>query len=288
VAAVPGISIAGTFDTGDAPVWDGTKWVATDVATASELSSHESDTTAVHGIANTASLETTTGSQSKATAAQAAAEATAAAALSSHESDTTSVHGITNTAALLTTSTVFDGDVKGVWNGLRTRRQLAITAQGIKDAVGDSAVYGTGTSPGTSVEVGRLVGAFDGETVTGVVIKLISITSLNLTNAYVAAYTTAGVQLAVSADIKASLSATGLLALPFTGTFVKSGSSGFYVTFKQTGSTLATVARSSAAVGENGVNGGSNASIARTGVTGVPDTPATFSANANGWFMGWY
>lgn len=288
MAAVPGISVSGTLDSGDAPVWDGTKWVATDVATASELASHESDTTSVHGIPDTSVLETTTGAQSKATAAQSAAEVTAAAALSSHEADTTNVHGIANTAALLNTSTVFDGDVKGTWNGLRVRRQLAYTAQGFKDAVGDPAAYATGTSPGTSVEVGRLVGAFDGETVTGVVVKLISITGLSLTNAYVSAYTTAGVQLAVSADIKASLSSTGLLALPFTNTFVKSGSGGFYVTFKQTGATLATVARASAAVAENGVNSGVAGSIARTGVTGVPDTPASFSANANGWWLGWY
>lgn len=246
MAAVPGISVGGTLDSGDAPVWDGTKWVATDVATASELASHESDTT--------------------------------------------SVHGITDTSALLNTTTVFAGDVAGTASTLRVRRQLAYTAQGFKDAVGDPAAYATGTSPGTSVEIARLLGAFDGETVTGVVIKLISIASLNLTNAYVAAYTTASpaVQLAVSGDIKASLSSTGLLALPFTAPFTKSGSGGFYCSFKQTGTTLATVARASAAVGENGVNGGVAGSVARTGVTGVPDSPATFSANANGWFMGWY
>jgi len=288
VPATPGISVSGTLAAGTAPIWDGTRWVATDVATASELASHEGDTTAVHGIADTSVLETTTGAQSKATAAQAAAEATAAAALTLHEADTTNVHGITNTAALLTTGTTFAGDVAGAWNGLRTRRQLATTAQGIRDAVGDSAVYGTGTSPGTSVEIARLLGAFDGETITGIVVKLISIAGLSLTNAYVAAYTTAGVQIAVSDDIKASLNATGLLALPFTAPIVKSGSTGLYGSFKQTGSTLATVARSSAAVGENGVNGGVATSAARTGITGVPTTPATFAANANGWFLGWY
>ena len=57
--ATPGISVSGTLDSGDAPVWDGTKYVATDVATASELASHEGDTTAVHGIADTSALVTT-------------------------------------------------------------------------------------------------------------------------------------------------------------------------------------------------------------------------------------
>lgn len=46
------------------------------------VAEHNADTTAVHGITDTALLETKTGAQSKANAAQAAAEATAAAALS--------------------------------------------------------------------------------------------------------------------------------------------------------------------------------------------------------------
>lgn len=50
------------------------------------LAAHEADTTAVHGIANTAVLETVTGSQSK---------------VDTHASDTTSVHGIADTSALV-------------------------------------------------------------------------------------------------------------------------------------------------------------------------------------------
>lgn len=47
-------------------------------AAASALTAHEADTTSVHGIANTAALETSTGAQSKADAAQAAATTAAA------------------------------------------------------------------------------------------------------------------------------------------------------------------------------------------------------------------
>jgi hypothetical protein len=67
--------------------------VATDISTA--VSTHNSDTTNVHGIADTASLETTTGAQSK-------ADAAASGAVATHSADTTEVHGIADTAALAT------------------------------------------------------------------------------------------------------------------------------------------------------------------------------------------
>src|SRR4051794_24199121 len=54
-----------------------------------DLAAHAADTTGVHGITDTAALETTTGSAAKVTA---------------HAAVTTSVHGITNTAALETTT----------------------------------------------------------------------------------------------------------------------------------------------------------------------------------------
>lgn len=87
--------------------------VATDphgdrAAAAAALASHEADTTSVHGIANTAALETQTGAQAKADAAQSAAISTAAADATSkvaaHEADTTAVHGIANTANLVVTT----------------------------------------------------------------------------------------------------------------------------------------------------------------------------------------
>ena len=96
---------------------------ALDAEVNSAISTHNSDTTNVHGIANTAELETQTGAQAKADNAQSAAisaaasdattkantaqsnaEATAAAALSAHESDTTGIHGIADTSILVTTS----------------------------------------------------------------------------------------------------------------------------------------------------------------------------------------
>lgn len=76
----------------------------TDAAAA--LANHDSDTSNVHGIPNTANLETVTGAQAKADAAQAAATAAAATDATNkvgvHSSDTTDVHGIANTANLET------------------------------------------------------------------------------------------------------------------------------------------------------------------------------------------
>ncbi|MGW7327497.1 SGNH/GDSL hydrolase family protein [Streptomyces sp. NPDC054840] len=70
------------------------------------LAAHEADTTSVHGITNTALLETQSGAQAKADTAQTAATSTAAADATSkvaaHEADTTAVHGIADTALLET------------------------------------------------------------------------------------------------------------------------------------------------------------------------------------------
>jgi hypothetical protein len=69
---------------------------------------HEADTTNIHGIANTALLESLSGAQAKADAAGAAAVVSAGTAadtkISNHNADTTDVHGIANTAILETTS----------------------------------------------------------------------------------------------------------------------------------------------------------------------------------------
>ena len=86
---------------------------AAEGAAATALAVHAADTTDVHGIPDTSALltdadltglETTTGAQAKADAAQAAAEGTAATALAAHEAYTTNVHGIDNTANLETTA----------------------------------------------------------------------------------------------------------------------------------------------------------------------------------------
>jgi len=62
---------------------------AVDMATQSELDSHESDTTSVHGIADTSVLATATD---------------VSTAVSTHSSATTSIHGISNTADLVLTN----------------------------------------------------------------------------------------------------------------------------------------------------------------------------------------
>ncbi|GAA3384476.1 hypothetical protein [Streptomyces racemochromogenes] len=97
-------------------------------AAAAALAAHEADTTLVHGIADTAVLETQSGAQAKADTAgvaaisAAASDATAkvaahsaasdphgdrvaaASALAAHEADTTAVHGIADTSALETST----------------------------------------------------------------------------------------------------------------------------------------------------------------------------------------
>jgi hypothetical protein len=65
--------------------------VATKTYADSAVSTHSSDTTDVHGIANTANLATKTYADN---------------AVSTHDSDTTSVHGIADTSALALTATV--------------------------------------------------------------------------------------------------------------------------------------------------------------------------------------
>ena len=78
-------------------------------ATAADLAAHIADATGVHGIADTAVMETTTGSAAKVAAHAVASDphgdrAVAAAALTAHEADTTGVHGIADTAAMETTT----------------------------------------------------------------------------------------------------------------------------------------------------------------------------------------
>lgn len=62
---------------------------------AGDLADHEAASTDVHGIPDTSLLETQTGAQDKADAAQAAAESTAAGALDAHTTDTDNPHEVT-------------------------------------------------------------------------------------------------------------------------------------------------------------------------------------------------
>ena len=71
---------------------------------ATNLSIHASDTTDVHGIADTSLLETSLGAQDKADAAAADAKGYAQDLVVDHSSDTTGIHGIPDTSLLETQS----------------------------------------------------------------------------------------------------------------------------------------------------------------------------------------
>jgi hypothetical protein len=82
------------------------------VALTSDISTHEADTTSVHGIADTSLLATTSYADGKAsdaqtnaiTAAGIAAASAIGTAVTNHENDTTNVHGIADTSVLSTAS----------------------------------------------------------------------------------------------------------------------------------------------------------------------------------------
>ncbi len=97
------------------------------------VDTHEAKTLNVHGIADTAQLETLTGAQTKATAAQSAAELTASNALTAHNNDSTDVHGIADTSVLATQTnistaiTAHNDDTTNV-HGIADTAALATTA----------------------------------------------------------------------------------------------------------------------------------------------------------------
>ena len=74
--------------------------VATKTYADGAVSTHSSDTTAVHGIADTSVLATVT----NVSTAQTAAETTASGYVSTHNTATTNVHGIADTSILVTTT----------------------------------------------------------------------------------------------------------------------------------------------------------------------------------------
>jgi hypothetical protein len=74
--------------------------VATETYADGVVSTHDSETTNVHGIADTSTLATT----SDVSTAQTAAESSASGYVSTHNSETTNVHGIADTSILVTTT----------------------------------------------------------------------------------------------------------------------------------------------------------------------------------------
>jgi len=74
--------------------------VATKTYADSAVTTHSTDTTSVHGIADTTALATTT----NVSTAQTAAETFATGAVSTHSEDTTNIHGIADTTLLVTTT----------------------------------------------------------------------------------------------------------------------------------------------------------------------------------------
>ena len=129
---------------------------------ASQVTSHNSTTTNVHGIADTSVLATSTdvsNAQSaaqtyadglavnydaagSATSAQAAAESTAATALSAHESDTTNVHGIADTsdlALLSAAAQTFNGNITIGGNLTVSGETVTVSASDL--SVRDNMIY---------------------------------------------------------------------------------------------------------------------------------------------------
>jgi hypothetical protein len=126
------------------------------------ISDHNSETTNVHGIADTSLLATSTdvsNAQSaaqtyadglavnydavgSATTAQAAAESTAASALSAHESDTTNVHGIADTsdlALLSAAAQTFNGNITIGGNLTVSGETVTVSASDL--SVRDNMIY---------------------------------------------------------------------------------------------------------------------------------------------------
>jgi hypothetical protein len=91
-----------TYVLASSPATNNANWkeISATAAINASIAAHESDTTDVHGIADTAALATKTYADTAASNAQSAA----ASALSSHEADTTNVHGIADTSILVTTT----------------------------------------------------------------------------------------------------------------------------------------------------------------------------------------
>jgi hypothetical protein len=146
-----GTGLTGTSYNGGAAVTvaiDST--IATKTYADTAVSNHESDTTSVHGIADTAELATKTYADT---------------AVSTHSSDTTSVHGITDTAqiALLNAANqTFTGNVEVdgnvVVDGNFTVNGSSFNASATTIVIEDSLVQLAHQNAGNTVDLGLVVG----------------------------------------------------------------------------------------------------------------------------------
>ena len=84
--------------------------ISATAAISAAISTHEADTTSVHGIADTSLLATTANVATAKSEAISAAASAAGTALSTHEADTTNIHGIADTSALATKTYVDTAD----------------------------------------------------------------------------------------------------------------------------------------------------------------------------------
>jgi hypothetical protein len=105
-------------------------------AAEAEVTSHNSTTTDVHGIADTEDLETEAGAQAKIDAA-----------LSAHSQDTTNIHGIADTSVLETTT----GAQSKVDTAMTAHEELTTNVHGIADTEDLETINGAQTKADTAV-----------------------------------------------------------------------------------------------------------------------------------------
>ena len=110
---------------------------------ASNLSAHSSDTTSVHGIANTADLATLTNVDDKIATATDALEQYADGGVSNHNTQTTNVHGIADTSALALTAdlTAHASDTTNV-HGIADTAALALVTDLTDHTTATTSVHG--------------------------------------------------------------------------------------------------------------------------------------------------
>lgn len=189
---------------------------------------------------------------------------------------------------------------------LATRRQVTLNARNVKDEAFPFAFVNSSNTITSQTIQFNLVGANAGDQLTNVLVDVFALgTSTAPTGIYVAAYSTAGAQLAVSANLNSSslwTAATGPQPVPLTtfsavaGVTNSSGvflsDSAFYVAFLQNGAFAGTalqLGRFSVPNGEilKAVSGGAIPVGQQASQATMPST-ATIAVSAGACFwMGW-